>query len=175
MTAHIPNATAAMGAAIDATDREQGDPMPTAEELIGHLRDRGYTVLPRPDAARLRPAGFQEHMDRALAGAKAAFDHADAQHHPDALALIRAAETMYEHLFGDRADEATADLLIAYTYWLNEKQQLVKGDNDHTDELDDVALHFLAERRENAARTPGAGTRAYMRNWAGADADDEVA
>ena len=109
MTARISNGTAAMDAAIDATQRQQGDPMPTAEELIRHLRDLGYTVLPRPDADRTRPAGLQAY-----------------------------------------ADEGAADLLIAYTYWLNEKRQLVKGDHDDSDELDDVALHFLAERREKA-------------------------
>jgi hypothetical protein len=37
-------------------------------------------------------------IDQAIAGAKARFDHADAPHEPDVLALIRAAETMRTEL-----------------------------------------------------------------------------
>lgn len=41
-------------------------------------------------------------LDQALAGAKARFDHADAPHEPDVLALIRAAESMRDELVDTR-------------------------------------------------------------------------
>lgn len=39
-------------------------------------------------------------IDTAIAGARARFDHADALHDPDVLALIRVAEAMREKLYG---------------------------------------------------------------------------
>lgn len=35
----------ALDAAIDATERMQGDPMPTAEELLGELTRAGYAIV----------------------------------------------------------------------------------------------------------------------------------
>lgn len=49
-----------------------------------------------PDPPAYNSAGY---VDDAIAAAKARYDHADAPYDPEALALIRAAETMRERLY----------------------------------------------------------------------------
>jgi hypothetical protein len=54
-------------------------------------------------------------VDAALAAAKARFDHAEARHEPEVLALIRAAEQMRETL--DLADGHLVILRMPAAHW----------------------------------------------------------
>lgn len=120
------------------------------EELIRHLADRGYVVVPRPTGQGVHPKLFRISMDAALAGAKDRFDHGEAQHDPDVIALIRAAETMYEHLFGDLAEENALIALTRFADWLNSNGQLAPVPDGVTDDNTDMILHFLHDQREAA-------------------------
>jgi hypothetical protein len=59
--------------------------------------------------------GTAREVDSAIDGAKARFDHADAQHDPDALALIRAAEAMRAKLYGPGGDDPMPVFVIKGT------------------------------------------------------------
>lgn len=92
-------------------------------------------------------------VDAALAGAKDRYQHAEAQHNPDVLALIAAAENMHAVLFADMPP-AWAELIEALTILARhpaDKLNPTHCDHDtltvlaDPDEFDDAELDRLAE------------------------------